>query len=236
MKLQERTGGIASAHPGKCSQEQPRDKPAAGWQVTHIDKDAEPVEHQVVPTQTVVTARGPGSNSIPQSLLFTGVVWLLREAHFLLPNFSNQLHAASYKILKGNLPIFICAQLVHDLSHRLFHVQLATDHQQVIPTKGVEPKKCCLGERFEVVSGKKKKFFFWVYSPQAKRISNILVASRKVVSVQNDLFHLSYSRQELYYYLGEWGNFKSFVLVFSSCFHTHPSFPPFWIWRSTCRV
>lgn len=47
----------------------------------------------------------------------------------------------------------------------------------------------------------KKKSFLTLFT-QSKPISN-LVASRKVVRVQNDLFHLSYSRQELYYYLEE---------------------------------
>lgn len=37
--------------------------------------------------------------------------------------------------------MFICAQLVHDLGHRLFHIQLATDHQQVISMGGLNRRK-----------------------------------------------------------------------------------------------
>lgn len=137
-------GETGSIHPGNVwPRRQPGDEPAAGW-AGHSRLQRSPSRahgalpncHLVVPTQTVVAARGPGRNSIPQ-LLFTGVVWLLRKTYFLLPNFSNELHAAPCKILKGNLPVFICSQLVHDLSHRLLHIQLATDHQQVISTGGV---------------------------------------------------------------------------------------------------
>lgn len=152
--------------------------------------------HGAVPTQTVVTARGPGSNSVPQLLLFTGIVWLLRKAYFLLPNFSDELHAAPCKILKGNLPIFISAQLVHDLSHRLFHIQLATDHRQVISTEGIEQKKGLLGETFklEKIVNEKKEYFLNT-STRRKPISTFLIASGKVLSVQKDLFHLGYSRK-----------------------------------------
>lgn len=42
------------------------------------------------------------------------------------------------------------------------------------------------------------KEHFLNISTHRKPISNFLIASRKVVSVQKDLFHLGDSRQELY--------------------------------------
>lgn len=73
--------------------------------------------------------------------------------------------------------------------------------------KGFEQKKHLGVEPFELekMVHKKKKSVSWIYH-------TFLIAFVKVLSVQKDLFHLGYSRQELYYYLEKWGNFKPFVL------------------------
>ncbi len=61
-----------------------------------------------------------------------------RELSFLLVDLVDQLHAAACEVFQGDLSSLACAELPHDLCHRILHVQLPADHQQIIPDPKTE--------------------------------------------------------------------------------------------------